>query len=302
MKGRESMKNRGIEDMIYTGMVYVFLIAVLFVTFYPFWNVLVLSVNSASDTIKGGIYFWPRELSFTSYKEILTDREILHSVWVSVARTIVGTPLAIIVISLLAYPLSNRDLLMRKQVTLYFIFTMYFGGGLIPYYMVLKNLHLIDSFWVYIFPGLMNVFYMILVRTFIEQLPQEMIESAKIDGANDLHIFIRIILPLTVPVLATIAMFTAIGHWNSWFDSYVFTYKPSLKTLQAVLVKILNQYQTGSMVSDAQKVADSSKRLAVSSDTIRMAATMVATLPIVLVYPFLQRYFVKGMTLGAVKS
>jgi putative aldouronate transport system permease protein len=296
------MKNKGIGEILYSSTVYVFLIAVLFATFYPFWNVLVLSVNSSSDTIKGGIYFWPRELSFTSYKEILTDREILHATWVSFARTVVGTPLTVFVISLLAYPLSNRDLVMRKQVTLYFIFTMYFGGGLIPYYMVLKNLQLIDSFWVYIFPGLMNVFYMILVRTFIEQLPHELVESAKIDGANDLHIFIRIILPLTTPVLATIAMFTAIGHWNSWFDSYVFTYKPSLKTLQAVLVKILNQYQTGSMVSDAQKIADSSKRLAVSSDTIRMAATIVATLPIVLVYPFLQRHFVKGMTLGAIKS
>ena len=148
----------------------------------------------------------------------------------------------------------------------------------------------------------MNVFYMILVRTFIEQLPQEISESAKMDGANDLQVYFRIIMPLTMPVLATIALFTAIGHWNAWFNSYVFTYKSSLKTLQAVLVKILNQYQTGAMVSDAQKLADSSKRLAVSSDTIRMAATMVATIPIVMVYPFLQRYFVKGMTLGSVKS
>jgi putative aldouronate transport system permease protein len=296
------MRSRDVRDLFYGGVVYVFLIAVVFATFYPFWNVLVLSINSASDTIRGGIYFWPRELSFGSYREILTDHEILHSLWVTVGRTIVGTPLAVLVISLLAFPLSNRDLVLRKPVTLYFIFTMYFGGGLIPYYMVLKSLHLIDSFWVYIVPGLMNVFYMILIRTSMEQLPQEMTESAKIDGANDLQIFIKIIMPLTTPVLATVALFTAIGHWNAWFDSYVFTYKPSLKTLQAVLVKILNQYQTGTMVSDAQKLADSSKRLAVSSDTLRMAATMVATLPIVMVYPFLQRYFVKGMTLGAVKS
>lgn len=296
------MRSRSWGDAAYAGIVYAFLIAVLLATFYPFWNVLVLSVNSASDTIKGGIYFWPRELSFSSYREILTDNEILHSVGVTVARTLIGTPLTVLVISLLAYPLSNRELALRKPVTLYFIFTMYFSGGLIPYYMILKGLNLIDSFWVFVLPGLMNVFYMILIRTYIEGLPGELVESAKIDGANDLHIYFRIILPLTLPVLATIALFTAIGHWNAWFDSYVFTYNPDLKTLQAVLVKILNQYQTGSMVSDAQKMADSAKRLAVSSDTIRMAATMVATLPIVLVYPFLQRYFVKGMTLGAVKS
>ncbi|TYP79187.1 carbohydrate ABC transporter permease [Paenibacillus methanolicus] len=296
------MRSKTWGDAVYSGVVYAFLIAVLLATFYPFWNVLILSVNSASDTIRGGIYFWPRELSFTSYREILTDNEILHSVGVTVARTLIGTPLTVLVISLLAYPLSNRELVLRKPVTLYFIFTMYFSGGLIPYYMILKGLNLIDSFWVFILPGLMNVFYMILIRTYIEGLPGELVESAKIDGANDLHIYFRIILPLTLPVLATIALFTAIGHWNAWFDSYVFTYNPDLKTLQAVLVKILNQYQTGSMVSDAQKMADSAKRLAVSSDTIRMAATMVATLPIVLVYPFLQRYFVKGMTLGAVKS
>lgn len=297
-----SINSQGWGDRLYSLIIYFFLIVVVFATFYPFWNILVLSVNSASDTIKGGIYFWPRQLSFTSYGQILRDREILRAVGVTVARTIIGTPLTVLVISLLSYPLSKRDLVMRRPVTLYFIFTMYFGGGLIPSYMILKSLHLIDSFWVYIVPGLMNVFFMILVRTYIEGLPQELDESAKIDGANDFQTFFRIILPLTMPVLATISLFTAIGHWNAWFDSYVYTYKPELKTLQAVLVKILNQYQTGSMVSDAQKAADSAKRLAVSSDTIRMAATIVATLPIVLVYPFLQRYFVKGMTLGAVKS
>jgi putative aldouronate transport system permease protein len=296
------MKARGSGDTLFSVFVYGFLIFIFFITFYPFWNIAVLSLNSAEDSIRGGIYFWPREFSLTSYREILTDREILHAVLVTIGRTLIGTPLAVLVVSLLAYPLSKRDLIGGKAIALYFIFTMYFGGGLIPYYMVLKGLHLIDTFWVYIFPGLMNVFHMILVRTFIQQLPSELDESAKIDGANDLQIFFRVILPLTMPVLATVGLFTAIGHWNSWFDSYVFTYKPGLKTLQAVLVKILNQYQTGSMVSEAQKIADSAKRLAVSPDTIRMAATMVATLPIILVYPFLQRYFVKGMTLGAVKS
>lgn len=296
------MRARSGGDIVFAGFVYLFLIIVFIVTFYPFWNIFVLSLNSAEDTIRGGIYFWPRVLSLSSYKEILTDTEILNGVKVTVLRTLVGTPLAVLVISLLSYPLSKRELVGGKLITLFFIFTMYFGGGLIPYYMILKSLHLIDTFWVYIAPGLMNVFFMILVRTFIQQLPAELDESAKMDGANDLQIFFRIVLPLTTPVLATIGLFTAIGHWNSWFDSYVFTYKPELKTLQAVLVKILNQYQTGAMVSQAQQLADSAKRLAVSSDSIRMAATMVATVPIILVYPFLQKYFVKGMTVGAIKA
>jgi len=289
-------------DHIFKLFVYLFLTLVLLVTFLPFWNILVLSLNSAGDTVRGGVYFWPRVVTFDSYKQILADSEILNGIWVTIKRTVVGTPLSVMVITMLAYPLSRRNLVGRRGFNLYFIFTMYFGGGLIPFYMVLKALNMIDTFSVFILPSLMNVFYMIIVRTFMEQLPIEVEESARVDGANDLTIFFRIILPLTVPVLATIGLFQAIAHWNSWFDSYAFTYSSDLKTLQAVLVKILNQFQTGSMVSSAQMLADSAKRSAVSSDTIRMAATMVATLPIVIVYPFLQKYFVKGMTLGAVKS
>jgi putative aldouronate transport system permease protein len=294
--------SKSYSDRIYLACVYVFLTFVFVVTFYPFWNILVLSLNSADDTVRGGIYLWPRVINFDSYKQILQDAEILNGLKVTVLRTLIGTPLALAVISLLAFALSKRDLVYGRTITLFFIFTMYFGGGLIPYYMILKNVHLIDSFMVYIFPNLMNVFFVIIVRTFMQELPLEVEESAKMDGANDVQIYWRIILPICVPVLVTIGLFSAINHWNSWFDSYVFTYKPNLKTLQAVLVKILNQYQTESFTSSANQMADSSKRNAVSSDTIRMAATMVATLPIIMVYPFLQRYFVKGMTLGAVKS
>ncbi|MBB6730160.1 carbohydrate ABC transporter permease [Cohnella zeiphila] len=293
---------RSSGDLLYLSVVYVCLAIVLIITFYPFWNILVLSVNSADDTVRGGIYLWPRVLSFASYREILGDSEILNGLKVTVLRTLIGTPLTVLVISLLAFALSKKELVGGRALSLFFIFTMYFGGGLIPYYMILKSVHLIDSFLVYILPNLMNVFFVIIVRTFMQELPIEVEESAKIDGANDLQIFARVILPICVPVLVTIGLFSAINQWNSWFDSYVFTYKSSLKTLQAVLVKILNQYQTDSFTSNAGRMADSAKRLSVSSDTIRMAATMVATLPIIAVYPFLQRYFVKGMTLGAVKS
>ncbi|GGG78999.1 carbohydrate ABC transporter permease [Paenibacillus radicis (ex Gao et al. 2016)] len=290
------------KDFLFMTVVYAFIVAIFIVTFYPFWNIFIISLNSAEDTLRGHLYLWPREFSLASYKQILTDSEIWMAIRITLLRTLIGTPLAVITISMLSFSLSKKELVAGRFWTLYFVFTMYFGGGLIPYYMVLKSYHLIDNFMVFVVPGLMNVFYMIIVRTFMQGLPQELDESAKIDGANYIQIFFRIILPLTTPVLATIGLFTAISHWNSWFDSYVFTYNPDLKTLQAVLVKILNQYQTGSMVGDAQAMANSAKRMAVSPDTIRMAATMVATLPIIMVYPFLQKYFVKGMTLGAVKS
>jgi putative aldouronate transport system permease protein len=289
-------------DHIFKFFVYLILILVLLVTFLPFWNILVLSLNAAEDTVRGGVYLWPRDLTFDSYNQILKDSEIMNGLWVTIKRTVIGAPLSVLVITMLAYPLSRQNLLGRKGWNLYFVFTMYFGGGLIPYYMVLKALNMIDTFSVFILPGLINVFYMIIVRTFMEGLPGEIEESAKVDGANDITIFFKIVLPLTTPVLATVGLFQAISHWNSWFDSYAFTYSSDLKTLQAVLVKILSQFQTGGMVSQSQMLANSAKRNAVSSDTIRMAATMVATLPIILVYPFLQKYFVKGMTLGAVKS
>lgn len=194
-------------DHIFKFIVYLILILVLLVTFLPFWNILVLSLNAAEDTVRGGVYLWPRVLTFDSYSQILKDSEILNGLWVTVKRTVIGAPLSVLVITMLAYPLSRRNLMGRKGWNLYFVFTMYFGGGLIPYYMVLKALNMIDTFSVFILPGLMNVFYMIIVRTFMEGLPGEIEESAKVDGANDLMIFFRIVLPLTTPVLATVGLF-----------------------------------------------------------------------------------------------
>lgn len=289
-------------EHLFTAALYIFLSLIFVVTFYPFWNILVISLNNATDTLRGNLYFWPRDITVDSYITIFRNPEIWCAIRITLLRTIVGTVFSMFFISMLAYALSKRYLLGWKYFSFFFVFTMYFGGGLIPTYMVIKSVGLIDSFWVYIFPGMIGVFLMILVRTFMEQIPGEIEESSKIDGANDLQIFFRIIIPLCVPVLATIGLFLAIGHWNAWYDSYVYTYKPSLKTLQAVLVKILNQFQTQGMMSDAQQLAQNSKQVPVSSESIRMAVTMVATLPIILVYPFVQKYFVKGMMMGAIKS
>lgn len=290
------------KDQFFTFFMYMFLFAVFIVTFYPFWNILVLSLNDSQDTVKGGIYLWPREFSLDSYVSIFQNDELLNSIKVTVLRTVIGTPLAVLSITMLAFSLSKRNLVGWKFFTLFFVFTMYFNGGLIPTYMVIKELQLINTFWVFIFPTLISVFLMILVRTYIEQLPKELYESAMIDGANDLQVFFKIVLPLCTPVLATIGLFLAIFHWNSWYDSYIYTSNPDLKTLQAVLVKILNQYQTGGMISETQQLANSAKRLAVTGESIRMAVTIVATLPIILVYPFVQKYFVKGMMIGAIKD
>ena len=278
----------------------VFLAFVVVVTVYPFWNIFIISINDATDAIRGGLYFLPRKLSLSSYAEILGRSTFLASIKVSVGRTLIGTPIAVLVTAMLAYPLSRKDLVGRKFWNLLFVFTMYFGGGLVPYYMVLKGIHMLNTFWVFIFPMMMSVYNMILIRSYIESMPDSLFEAAKIDGANDLVVFVKMVIPLSKPILMTVALFVAINQWNSWFDAYLYTSDQALKPMQSILVEILNQYQTGA--STSQAMSNAKAGVTVTPDSIRMAATMVATLPIIMVYPFVQKYFVKGIMLGAVKG
>lgn len=278
----------------------VFLAFVVVVTVYPFWNIFIISINDATDAIRGGLYFLPRKLSLSSYAEILGRSTFLASIKVSVGRTLIGTPIAVLVTAMLAYPLSRKDLVGRKFWNLLFVFTMYFGGGLVPYYMVLKGIHMLNTFWVFIFPMMMSVYNMILIRSYIESMPDSLFEAAKIDGANDLVVFVKMVIPLSKPILMTVALFVAINQWNSWFDAYLYTSDQALKPMQSILVEILNQYQTGA--STSQAMSNAKAGVTVTPDSIRMAATMVATLPIIMVYPFVQKYFVKGIMLVAVKG
>lgn len=285
------------SDVVLDAVKVVFLTFAVIVCIYPFWNIFIISINDATDAIRGGLYFLPRKLSFASYADILGRETFRHSILVTIARTVIGTPLAVLVTSALAYSLSRTELIGRKPLNLLFIFTMYFSGGMVPYYMILKSLGLLDSFWVYILPGLLSVYNMILIRNYIDGMPPALFESMRIDGANDLTIFFRMVLPLSKPIVMTVALFVAIGHWNSWFDAYLYTNKQELKTMQSILVEILNQYQTSEAgASAADRMAQS-----LTPDSIRMAATMVTTIPIIAIYPFIQKYFVKGIMLGSVK-
>jgi len=278
-------------------LVYGFLGFILIVTFIPLWNVFVLSLNDATDSMQGGFMLWPRKFSIDSYITVLSNPEIHSAAKVTILRTLIGIPYTVTIVSMTAYVLSKKNLIAKRAINFFFIFTMYFSGSLIPTYMVMKGLGLIDNFLVFILPLGMNVFWMILVRTFMEGLPDELEEAAQIEGANDIQIFLKIVIPICTPVLATIVLFVAIQQWNSWYDSYIYTYKPNLKTLPAVLVKILNQYQTKDMAATAKAATQG-----VTAESIRMATTMVATLPIIMIYPLLQKFFLKGMLLGAVKD
>lgn len=293
-----TIRNTG--DKIFDIFVYVFMVIVAIVTLYPFLNVLAISFNDSVDTVRGGLTIYPREFTLKNYETIFGFDGLLVGFKNSVLRTVIGTAIGVLSASMMAYTLSRPDFQARRWMSVAFALTMYFSGGLIPGFLLMKNLGLIGTFSVYIIPALLSVWNVFVVRSYIDGLPYALQESAKIDGANDWTIFWKIILPLCQPVLATIALFIAVGHWNSWFDTYLFNNRsPENTTLQYELMKVLLSTQTGSNYRDpnAQQAIAS-----VSPESIKMAITIVVTVPILMVYPFLQKYFVKGMTLGAVKS
>ncbi|GMK46742.1 carbohydrate ABC transporter permease [Paenibacillus glycanilyticus] len=294
-----------LPDKIFDISNIVFMLLVVTVTLYPFLNMFALSFNDANDSIRGGIYAWPRTWTWDNYNYIFNEASIYHATLISALRTILGTITSVFCTAMLAYTISRQEFVLRKFVTMVAIFTMYFSGGLIPGYLLIKELHMINSFWVYIIPGIIGVFNMIVIRSFIEGLPDGIMESAKIDGAGEFITFMRIVLPLTVPALATVSLFVAVYQWNSWFD--VFLYNSShlnLSTLQYELMKILQTSNTAASSTNAgdQFAAGQSGVTAVTPTSIRATMTIVASLPIILVYPFLQKYFVKGMTVGGVKG
>ncbi|KRG15065.1 carbohydrate ABC transporter permease [Lederbergia galactosidilytica] len=292
------------KDYIFDIFNYLFLIILMIVTLYPFLNVLAISLNESTDTIRGGIYIWPREFTFNNYLEIAKYENLVTGFGNSVLRTVVGTLFGVFIQAMVAFTLSRTDFQGRRFVSTVIVLTMYFSGGLIPGYMLIRDLHLMNTFWVYILPGLVSAFNIIIIRSFMDGLPFSLQESAKMDGANDFTIFYRIILPLCKPVLATIALFVAVGQWNSWFDTYLYnSMNENLTTLQYELMKILeNTTMSGNANANQMRPNAAQQSQMVSPDSIKMAITMVTVVPIVLVYPFLQKYFIQGMTLGAVKQ
>lgn len=266
------------------------------VMIYPFVHIASLSVSSPAEASRFGIHLYPKEIDFTGWKQVLSQKKIWTGFGNSAFRTIVGTFLTLVVMSLCAYPLSRKTLPHRNVYTMIILFTMFFGGGIIPSYLLIKSLHLMNSVWVYIIPGLVPTFSMLVLRNFYMSIPLELEESAKIDGANDVRILFTIVLPLSKPVLATLALWSAVGHWNAWFDAVLYISDQSKQVLQFFLREIV--------ITNAD--AETFGRNAVGNiryeGSIKAATIMFAVLPILIVYPFLQKYFVKGTMIGSLKG
>ena len=297
-----------VGNFIFDAIIFIVLAFVVVATVYPFWNTIAISLNEGLDSLKGGIKLWPRKFTMQNYKNLFTTDRIFHAGIISVSRTIIQTVLCVFCTSILAYSLSRKEFVLRKPLTTILVISMYVNAGLIPGYMLIKNLHLLGKYAVYIVPGLVDIFNFILVRTYINGLPDSFVESARIDGANEFRIFMQIIMPLIVPSIAMICLFTAVNAWNSWFDTYLYaSNKPRLHSLQYVLMSILqasqNQSASAAVANSMAVAASSGASTSISTPiSTRSAITVVATLPILIVYPFVQKYFVVGMTIGGVKE
>ncbi|MEK3791194.1 carbohydrate ABC transporter permease [Paenibacillus sp. FSL R7-0204] len=299
MGGKAFQMSKG--ERVFDIFLYIALILIMIVTLYPFLNVLAISFNESTDTVRGGIYIFPRVWTLENYQRIFSYTGLIQGFKISILRTISGTLLGLISASMLAFTLSRPEFRARRFVSVFLALTMYFSGGMVPMYILMKDLNLIGTFWIYILPGMVSAFNVFIIRSFMDGLPFALQESAKLDGANDFMIFYKIILPLCKPVLATIALFLAVGQWNEWFTTYLYNgNKPHLTTLQFELMKVLSSTNQGSGMANANDMARQMAQI--SPESIKMAITIVVTVPILVVYPFLQKYFVGGMTLGAVKA
>jgi len=297
------LKRLGYGDRVMIVSIYVFLILLSFTCIYPFWNGLVVSFNEGLDTAKGGVTFWPRAFTTANYEVVFGDKMLLNAFFVSVGRTVVGTFSAVFMTALLAYGLTKPYLIGRKFYMVFFIFTMYFGGGLVPTFLLVKSLGLMNNFLVFIIPSLISVWNMIVFRTFFKSLPAGLEESAQIDGCGNWGTFFRIVLPLSGPIVATLGLFTAVAHWNDWFTPTIYIFKENLMPIQSVLKRVLNanlitEQMSGFDGATAERIAKKS----LTSRALINATIMVVSMPIILVYPFVQKYFVKGVMVGSLKE
>lgn len=294
-------KKTSLGDKIFTVCNTLFMIAFVVITLYPVLNTLAISFNDGIDAVRGGIHLIPRKFTLKNYQTVLGKQNMITGAYITVLRTVIGTVLALLTNALLAFVVSRKRFLFKSQLSLFWVITMYVNGGMIPVFLLYKNLHLTGTFWVYVVPGMISAWNMLVMRTYMQGLPDSLEESAQLDGAGYWTVFVKIISPLCKPVYATVALFVAVGQWNSWFDAMLYNrMKTEYTTLQYELMKLLSSVmqQSGSAANASQTAAAG----AVTPVSVRAAATIATMLPIVCLYPFLQRYFVTGLTIGGVKE
>lgn len=287
-------------DKVFTVVNTIIMILFVVITLYPVLNTLAVAFNDGTDALRGGIHIWPRMWTLKNFTTVLQKQNLLTGAKISVLRTVIGTLLSLFLNAVLAFLVSRREFVFQKSLSLFWVITMYVNGGLIPVFLLYKALGLTNSFWVYVIPGAISCYNMLVIRTYMNNsIPGSLVESAQIDGAGYTTIFVKIISPLCKPVYATVALFSAVGQWNSWFDAMLYNrMSEKYTTLQYELMKLLSSVTNQGASAESMKNAAG----AVTPTSVRAAATILTMLPIVCLYPFLQKYFVQGLTLGSVKE
>ncbi|THF73793.1 carbohydrate ABC transporter permease [Cohnella fermenti] len=285
---------------VFSSLNYLALGLLALATCYPFYFILIYSLSDPARVVGNPSFLLPRGLTLVNYSEIFSKNDFTGPVLISVGRTVFGTLLTLIGCSMLAFGLTKRATPFRKPMYIAIVMTMYINAGLIPNYILIYDLHLLNTFWVYIIPGMINAFFLVLIKTYFEQLPPELEEAAMLEGAGYFTVFARIALPLSKPILATITIFAAVGQWNNWMDNLLYNTRQELMTLQLMLLRFL-QSQSYSL-RDAALLAATQDTLTITPTSLRMTITVLVVVPVFLVYPWLQRYFVKGIMIGAVKG
>lgn len=298
--GKRKKKLASRSDRILLAVFYVIAGVFALLCLYPFYQVLISSFADETTLIREGYKFIPSKFSLDAYRTLFGSDDILYAYGITIFTTVVGTFCSLIITAMAAYALSGNKLKYRNAINFFFYFTMLFSGGLIPYYILIKNyLHLSNNLLVYIVPGLLNVWNMFLLRNFFNDISPALRESAMIDGANEVTIAFRIILPLSLPGLATIGLFTSLSYWNIWMESMLYMDDSRLYTLQYLIVRMVNSI---SAASSAGQSGLPTGVTSVPAYTLRLATAIVTIGPIVLLYPFLQKYFVAGLRVGGVKE
>ncbi|GIO53855.1 MULTISPECIES: carbohydrate ABC transporter permease [Paenibacillus] len=292
-------------ERVYIFVIYLLITLLCLSIVLPFLNILALSFNAGKDAERGGIYFWPRVWSIQNFKEVFASSNIVTAFGISLFRTVVGTVASVFLTAMGAYALKSRTMPGVRFFTLLIFFTMLFSGGMIPYYMLLKSLHLTNTIWVYIIPSLYSAWNLIIMRTFFQQIHPSLEESARMDGYNDFAIFMRIILPLSKPVIAVIALFNAVGHWNDWFTGAFYVRSAKLRPLSTLLQEMLTRAEA--MRSKLESAAgmnqyDALEKMQVTGDSMKMATIIIVVAPIIIIYPFIQKYFAQGVMIGSIKE
>lgn len=296
-----------VSDYVIIILMVVIMLTVFVATLYPFLNSLAISLNYADDTMLGGITIYPRKFTLDNYKNIFGKETIWRAYGITFARTIVGTIGGLLITGSLSFALSRKNLVGRRGYTMLCLIPMYFAGGLIPSYFLIRTLGLTNTFWVYIIPSLVNIWNMILMRSYFQSsVPDALEESARIDGANYLTIFWKIYWPVSTPIVATIALYFGVYHWNDWYTTFVYITDSNLKPMTSVLLSIINEASFAERMAaqgtDASVIGQATAGKAVNVRSITMATMITSIVPIVAIYPFLQRYFIKGIMIGSIKG